>query len=79
MDGLLDRSERMARAAIAQWPDGDYSFEEFLDSDGLDGPPQRCAGGGSIVWIDSGGALGVGPKSAGADPVPCVSDAWLSR
>jgi N-methylhydantoinase B/oxoprolinase/acetone carboxylase alpha subunit len=31
----------MARAAIAQWPDGDYSFEEFLDSDGLDGPPQR--------------------------------------
>jgi N-methylhydantoinase B len=41
MDGLLDRSERMARAVIAQWQDGDYSFEEFLDSDGLDGPPQR--------------------------------------
>ena len=42
MDGLLDRSGRMARAAIAQWPDGDYSFEEFLDSDGLDGPQSRC-------------------------------------
>ncbi len=28
------------------------------------------AGGGSIVWIDSGGALQVGPKSAGADPGP---------
>ncbi len=26
MDGLLDRSERMARAVIAQWPDGDYTF-----------------------------------------------------
>jgi N-methylhydantoinase A len=28
------------------------------------------AGGGSIAWIDSGGALRVGPKSAGADPGP---------
>ncbi|MGC9324167.1 MAG: hydantoinase/oxoprolinase family protein [Desulfomonilia bacterium] len=28
------------------------------------------AGGGSIAWIDSGGALQVGPQSAGADPGP---------
>lgn len=28
------------------------------------------AGGGSIVWIDSGGLLRVGPRSAGADPGP---------
>jgi N-methylhydantoinase A len=28
------------------------------------------AGGGSIVWQDSGGALRVGPQSAGADPGP---------
>ena len=28
------------------------------------------AGGGSIGWIDSGGILKVGPKSAGADPGP---------
>ena len=28
------------------------------------------AGGGSIAWIDEGGALKVGPKSAGADPGP---------
>ena len=28
------------------------------------------AGGGSIGWIDHGGALRVGPKSAGADPGP---------
>lgn len=41
MDGLLERSERMTRAEIARWPDGDYAFEEFLDSDGMDGPPQR--------------------------------------
>lgn len=28
------------------------------------------AGGGSIAWIDRGGALNVGPMSAGADPGP---------
>ena len=28
------------------------------------------AGGGSIAWVDSGGALRVGPHSAGADPGP---------
>lgn len=28
------------------------------------------AGGGSIAWIDAGGALKVGPRSAGADPGP---------
>ena len=28
------------------------------------------AGGGSIVWVDDGGALRVGPHSAGADPGP---------
>lgn len=28
------------------------------------------AGGGSVAWVDSGGALKVGPKSAGAKPGP---------
>ncbi len=28
------------------------------------------AGGGSVAWVDSGGALRVGPHSAGADPGP---------
>jgi N-methylhydantoinase A len=28
------------------------------------------AGGGSIAWVDSGGLLRVGPRSAGADPGP---------
>jgi N-methylhydantoinase A len=28
------------------------------------------AGGGSIAWLDDGGALRVGPQSAGADPGP---------
>lgn len=30
------------------------------------------AGGGSIAWVDPGGALRVGPRSAGADPGPAV-------
>jgi len=32
------------------------------------------AGGGSILWIDSGGALQVGPMSAGASPGPVAYD-----
>ena len=28
------------------------------------------AGGGSIAWVDGGGLLRVGPKSAGSDPGP---------
>ena len=30
------------------------------------------AGGGSIAWFDAGGALRVGPQSAGADPGPAA-------
>lgn len=30
------------------------------------------AGGGSLAWVDEGGALRVGPRSAGADPGPAV-------
>ncbi len=30
------------------------------------------AGGGSIAWVDEGGALRIGPRSAGADPGPAA-------
>jgi N-methylhydantoinase A len=30
------------------------------------------AGGGSIAWVDPGGALKIGPRSAGADPGPAA-------
>jgi N-methylhydantoinase A len=33
------------------------------------------AGGGSIAWADAGGALRVGPHSAGAEPGPAAYDA----
>ena len=32
------------------------------------------AGGGSIVWLDAGGAMQIGPKSAGAVPGPACYD-----
>jgi len=32
------------------------------------------AGGGSVVWIDAGGALQIGPQSAGAAPGPVCYD-----
>ena len=30
------------------------------------------AGGGSLAWVDAGGALHVGPESAGAEPGPAA-------
>src|SRR3984893_6568820 len=35
-DELLDYTERLTRAEIAQWPDGVYHFEDFIDDDGVD-------------------------------------------
>ena len=32
------------------------------------------AGGGSIAWLDAGGALNIGPRSAGASPGPVCYD-----
>ncbi len=37
------------------------------------------AGGGSIAWVDPGGALKVGPHSAGADPGPAAYGAGGAR
>ena len=56
--------------------DGDA--ERTTDTE-IDGIPIRTpmvdvntigSGGGSVAWVDSGGALRVGPRSAGADPGP---------
>ena len=54
------------------------SAERTTDAE-IDGIPIRTpmvdvntvgAGGGSIAWVDEGGALRVGPRSAGANPGP---------
>ena len=43
MSALCDYSERMMRAALHRLPDGDYPFEDFLDSDGVTANPIRIA------------------------------------
>ncbi|ADB62430.1 5-oxoprolinase (ATP-hydrolyzing) [Haloterrigena turkmenica DSM 5511] len=56
----------------------DGRAERTTDAE-IDGLPIRTpmvdvntvgAGGGSIAWVDAGGALRVGPRSSGADPGP---------
>jgi N-methylhydantoinase B/oxoprolinase/acetone carboxylase alpha subunit len=40
---LLDYTERMTRAMLRTVPAGEYSFEDFLDSDGISDTPVRIA------------------------------------
>ena len=48
----------------------EYQFDGFPVSIPVLDIQTVGAGGGSIAWIDEGGLLKVGPKSAGADPGP---------
>ncbi|MCH8000868.1 MAG: hydantoinase B/oxoprolinase family protein, partial [Proteobacteria bacterium] len=42
MEEVIDYAERMTRAAIAELPDGEFSFEDWIDDDGIDfGKPIR--------------------------------------
>ncbi len=43
MAGLLAYAERMTRRLIAELPDGQYQFEDFMDDDGLTADPVRIA------------------------------------
>jgi N-methylhydantoinase B len=36
MAGLLEYAERMTRGLIAELPDGEYKFRDFMDSDGIE-------------------------------------------
>lgn len=38
-DDLLDYSERLARAEIATWPDGTYTYTDYIDDDGTHPEP----------------------------------------
>tara|TARA_E500000331_G_scaffold356789_1_gene416273 strand:- start:1590 stop:2678 length:1089 start_codon:yes stop_codon:yes gene_type:complete len=40
---LLDYAERMTRAEIAAWPDGTYSFTDYIDDDGFNDVPLPIA------------------------------------
>ena len=43
MAGLLEYAERMTRALIAELPNGSYTFEDYLDSDGIEPEPVKIA------------------------------------
>jgi N-methylhydantoinase A len=70
----FDMGGTTAKCAIV-----DRGLVQTTDEYHVDGHPLRIpvidikevsAGGGTIAWIDAGGALALGPQSAGADPGP---------
>ena len=40
-NSLIDYTERLVRAEIASWPNGSHIFTDYMDSDGVGGPPVR--------------------------------------
>lgn len=38
-DDIIAYTERLVRAEIASWPDGSATFTDYMDSDGVGGPP----------------------------------------
>ena len=70
----FDMGGTTAKCAIVE-----HGLVQTTDEYHVDGHPVRIpvidikevsAGGGTIAWIDAGGALALGPRSAGADPGP---------
>lgn len=41
VEQLMDYAERLTRLGIEQIPDGEYSFEDYLDDDAMGSPPVR--------------------------------------
>src|SRR5437867_9059032 len=44
MEEILDYTERLTRAALRQLPDGEWSFEDWIDDDGVDRSEERRVG-----------------------------------
>ena len=68
---ILDRSDRIVRKAVAELPDGDFYYEEYLENNGMvPGPvPMRCKltiSGENLTFDFAGSAPQVeGPTNAG--------------
>ena len=61
MDEILDYTERLTRAALAELPDGEWTFEDWIDDDGIDyGKPipltRHAAQAGRRSWWPTGRA-----------------------
>lgn len=74
---LLDYAERLTRRAIEAVPDGDYSFVDYLDDDGVSPDPIRievkATIRGSDIHFDF---TGTGPQAKGA--INCVPSSTMS-
>ena len=76
LDGLVTFDMGGTSSDVSLVRDGEIERTTDAEIDGLPiGTPMVDvntvgAGGGSIAWVDAGGALRVGPRSAGADPGP---------
>ncbi|MBV8566597.1 MAG: hydantoinase B/oxoprolinase family protein [Methylobacteriaceae bacterium] len=59
-DALLDYGEELTRKAIASWPDGEYSFTDYIDGDGFspDAIPIVCkiTVAGEHLYVDFAGS-----------------------
>ena len=59
-DRLIDYGEELTRKAIASWPDGDYSFTDYIDGDGFSSTPLPIACTitvkGDHLWVDFAGS-----------------------
>ncbi|KAB1191240.1 MULTISPECIES: hydantoinase/oxoprolinase family protein [Haloferax] len=76
VDGLVTFDMGGTSSDVSLVRDGEIA--QTTDAE-IDGRPVKTpmvdvetvgAGGGSVAWVDTGSALRVGPKSAGADPGP---------
>jgi len=64
---LIEQTERIVRDEIRSWPEGSYSFEDYMDTDGVGGPPVKI----KVTLTVSGDSLradftGTDPQVRGA-------------
>jgi N-methylhydantoinase B len=75
--GLLDYGEAVARAQIAEWPDGSAEFEDHCDDDGVTGKPVRIRATvtvrGDEVFVDFAGTSPQVPAAINFPPFEAVS------
>ena len=82
---IFRQSEQLDREAIRAIPDGEYTAEGFLDSDGVGDDPVRIkvrisVEGERLVFDLTGtDGPGQGPINCGAVAGPCPPAAWPSN
>ncbi|MBI2322514.1 MAG: hydantoinase B/oxoprolinase family protein [Chloroflexi bacterium] len=77
LDGLLAYGETLARAQIAEWPDGTAEFEDYCDDDGVSGNPvvfhAKVTKQGDQLFVDYAGTSPQVPAAINFPPFEAVS------